>query len=80
MSLLNFPHISGNFNIRHKAWLLHSNKTDKVRYCRDQSIAYELVRIIEELTDGNQANIFRTNYSEKCLAKFCSPWVHRTIP
>lgn len=28
-------HICGNFNIGHKEWLVHSNKTDEGKYCRD---------------------------------------------
>lgn len=43
-------HICGDFNIHHKKWLIHSNKTNEEgNYYRDFSITYEQTQIIEEL-------------------------------
>lgn len=71
-------HICSDFNIHHKDWLVHSNKTGKEgRYYGDFSIAYELTQIIEELTpvpnvmwqQANLFNLFLTYCTDECLAK-----------
>lgn len=44
-------HIRGDFNIHHKVWLVHTNKTDEeVIYWRDFSIAYDLTQFIKKWT------------------------------
>lgn len=83
--LTQFPsasfHNCGDFNIHHKEWIVHSNKTDfEGRYCRDYSIAYELTQIIGEPTcvqttchQVNILNLFLTSCPDKCLTKVLPP-------
>lgn len=75
-------HIFGGFNIYHKEWLVHSNKTNaEGKYCRDFSIAYELTQIIREPTQvldkkGHQVNLLSfilTSCPDKCLSKVLPP-------
>lgn len=74
-------HISGDFNILHKEWLVHSNKTDEEsRYCRDFFITYGLTQIIEELTHAlehqeNLIDLFLTSLRNSSL-KFYHFLVH----
>ena len=44
-------HLCGDFNVHHKQWLIHSNKTDKEgSHLYDFSIAYNLTQIVKEPT------------------------------
>lgn len=55
-------HICDDFNIHHKEWLVHSNKSDEEgRYCYDFSITYDLIQIIDKHTHVPDTTVHRTN-------------------
>ena len=63
-------HICGDYNIHHKDWLIHSNKTTaEGRHCHDFALAYDLTQIVDKPTHipdqpgqiSNFLNLFLTS-------------------
>ena len=75
-------HVCGDFNVHHKEWLVHSNKTDpEGRHCHDFSVAYELTQIIDAPTRvpdvaghyPNLLDLFLTSCPDRCTHTVSSP-------
>jgi len=75
-------HICGDFNVHHKEWLVHSNKTDSEgRHCHAFSVACELTQIVDSPTRvpdvagqyPNLIDLFLTCCTERCIHTVSSP-------
>ena len=75
-------HICGDYNIHHKEWLIHSNKTTaEGRHCHDFALAYDLTQIVDKPTHipdqpgqfSNLLDLFLTSCPDACSQSVHSP-------
>ena len=75
-------HICGDFNIHHKEWFIHSNKTTaEERHCYDFGLAYDLTQFFDKPTHipdqsghfSNLLDLCLTSCSDACLISVHSP-------